>query len=125
MARRKRVPFPLNFIFGVSKRKTGKARLKYAVMFLIGAAATWYYQGAPSADEVHQYISESVMLNDVKVVDGDTLHIKGKSFRLFGIDAPEHDQTCYKADGKTWPCGRAARTALWKMTNASKSNVMS
>ncbi|HZB55827.1 MAG TPA: thermonuclease family protein [Reyranella sp.] len=42
------------------------------------------------------------------VVDGDTIELKGTTFRLHGIDAPELPQVC--ADG--WPAGRAARDYL-------------
>ena len=31
-----------------------------------------------------------------EVVDGDTIKIDGTRIRLFGIDAPEKDQTCKK-----------------------------
>lgn len=42
------------------------------------------------------------------IVDGDTIELKGATFRLHGIDAPELAQVC--ADG--WPAGRAARDYL-------------
>jgi endonuclease YncB( thermonuclease family) len=42
------------------------------------------------------------------IVDGDTIELKGTTFRLHGIDAPELQQVC--ADG--WPAGRAARDYL-------------
>ena len=48
----------------------------------------------------------------VRVVDGDTLVIAGERIRLYGIDAPELDQTCRRGDGQSWPCGKAARAAL-------------
>ncbi|PNY81307.1 thermonuclease family protein [Deinococcus koreensis] len=44
-------------------------------------------------------------------IDGDTLDIRGTRVRLFGIDAPEHDQTCRRA-GKTYACGQEALGAL-------------
>ena len=44
-------------------------------------------------------------------VDGDTLEVAGKRVRLFGIDAPETDQTCQK-DGASWACGKAATEQL-------------
>lgn len=46
-----------------------------------------------------------------RVVDGDTLAIGAERVRLFGIDAPERDQTCDR-DGRTWDCGRDATRAL-------------
>lgn len=45
------------------------------------------------------------------VVDGDTLEVAGRRFNLYGVDAPELDQTC-PWPNKTIPCGDVARTAL-------------
>ena len=39
--------------------------------------------------------------------DGDSLIVGDKEVRLFGIDAPEFDQSCTK-DGMGWSCGAAA-----------------
>jgi endonuclease YncB( thermonuclease family) len=51
-------------------------------------------------------------------IDGDTLRAgNGAEYRLYGIDAPELKQTCEEANGKTWLCGRAAKT---KLTNLMK-----
>jgi endonuclease YncB( thermonuclease family) len=49
---------------------------------------------------------------NVVYMDGDTLKVDDTEFRLFGIDAPELNQTCTKADGKEWACGRAAQARL-------------
>jgi endonuclease YncB( thermonuclease family) len=46
------------------------------------------------------------------IVDGDSLRMGGRSIRLDGIDAPEWDQTCRDAGGRTWRCGQAAKQAL-------------
>jgi endonuclease YncB( thermonuclease family) len=46
------------------------------------------------------------------VVDGDSIRIEGISIRLEGIDAPEWDQTCTDANGRTWRCGLAASHEL-------------
>jgi endonuclease YncB( thermonuclease family) len=50
------------------------------------------------------------------VVDGDTIELKGTTFRLHGIDAPELAQVC--ADG--WPAGRAARDYLADLIGAKE-----
>ena len=34
----------------------------------------------------------------VKVIDGDTIKIKGNNIRLLGIDAHEKNQICFKKD---------------------------
>lgn len=46
------------------------------------------------------------------VVDGDSLEVAGERVRLFGIDAPEFDQQCRDAAGRTYACGRAVTEAL-------------
>lgn len=46
------------------------------------------------------------------VLDGDTIDINGVRVRLFGIDAPERDQLCERADGSRYDCGQTARESL-------------
>jgi endonuclease YncB( thermonuclease family) len=46
-----------------------------------------------------------------KVIDGDTIKIRGAKIRLHGIDAPESAQFC-KAKEKTYRCGTSATLAL-------------
>ena len=46
------------------------------------------------------------------VIDGDTLDIHDTRIRLFGIDAPERQQTCFDEAGAVWRCGQAAALAL-------------
>ena len=45
------------------------------------------------------------------VVDGDTIEIAGRRIALYGIDAPDTDQTC-NLNGREWHCGRDAMFAL-------------
>ena len=55
-------------------------------------------------------------------VDGDTLLTGGVEYRIFGIDAPELHQTCAEASGKSWLCGRAAKTKLTTLINRGNVN---
>jgi endonuclease YncB( thermonuclease family) len=48
----------------------------------------------------------------IRVIDGDTLDVGGETVRLFGIDAPEGEQTCTTAAGDLWPCGAWAAAEL-------------
>ncbi|MFT4784358.1 MAG: endonuclease YncB(thermonuclease family) [Paracoccaceae bacterium] len=47
----------------------------------------------------------------VSVTDGDTLRVAGDRVRLYGVDAPEADQTCWR-DGVSWACGLWATRQL-------------
>ena len=44
--------------------------------------------------------------------DGDSLRFDSARVRIVGIDAPELDQSCWRADGAEWACGQAARRHL-------------
>ncbi|WP_114313566.1 thermonuclease family protein [Thermus caldifontis] len=57
-------------------------------------------------------LAQGLIVGRVSVVDGDTLEIRGQRIRLWGIDAVESSQTCRRADGSLWPCGRRAAFAL-------------
>lgn len=46
-----------------------------------------------------------------RVLTGDTFEVHGRYFKLFGIAAPENNQTCSNAQGRSYNCGREA--ALW------------
>jgi endonuclease YncB( thermonuclease family) len=48
-------------------------------------------------------------------IDGDSLRKGEREYRLHGIDAPELNQSCMRADGSSFPCGRDARDALRKL----------
>lgn len=52
------------------------------------------------------------VVGPARVVDGDTLVIHGVRVRLYGIDAPEHDQPCWNARGARYPCGQRVTQAL-------------
>ena len=58
---------------------------------------------------------------EVKVIDGDTIHINGEKIRFTGIDTPELKQTC-KKDNKIIPCGIEARQLLIDKISDNKVN---
>jgi endonuclease YncB( thermonuclease family) len=56
-------------------------------------------------------------LSDIaRVIDGATIEIRGTRVRLWGIDAPEREQTCVGANGDPYECGRDAAAVLSELT---------
>lgn len=49
---------------------------------------------------------------EARASDGDSLRLGADRIRLLGLDAPELDQVCWRADGGEWPCGREARALM-------------
>ena len=75
-------------------------------------AADWLADGEGALREpLGQRSSDATLSGPARVVDGDTLEIRGTRIRLHGIDAPESAQRC-RAAGHVWPCGREATHAL-------------
>lgn len=75
----------------------------------------------PQLDKVlpglpHTAAAKDELAGRPHIIDGDTLRLGDRRdtqrIRLFGIDAPEHDQTCTDNGGHTWSCGIAATQAL-------------
>jgi endonuclease YncB( thermonuclease family) len=60
----------------------------------------------------------SFAAEQVKVIDGDTIHIGKLKYRFSGIDAPEMKQSCRK-DEKEVLCGVLAKNALIDKINNS------
>ena len=56
-------------------------------------------------------IFNQVRSQDLRVVDGDTIHLNGEKIRFTGIDTPELKQTCLK-DGVKDLCGVTAKLIL-------------
>jgi endonuclease YncB( thermonuclease family) len=53
-----------------------------------------------------------------RIVDGDTIEIDGETIRLYGIDAPELDQTCERG-GAAYFCGVVATDWLVERTDGA------
>jgi endonuclease YncB( thermonuclease family) len=56
-------------------------------------------------------ILNQVSSQELRVVDGDTIHLNGEKIRFTGIDTPELKQTCIK-EGFIDPCGVTAKKIL-------------
>jgi len=68
--------------------------------------------GTPAqATEAKQYYR-------VTVRDGGTLQSSGVVVRLAGIAARDANATCKSANGKSWPCGATAKSALMRLIRA-------
>ena len=52
-----------------------------------------------------------VKSSEIKVIDGDTIHLKNEKIRFSGIDTPEIKQTCNK-NNETIKCGIQAKELL-------------
>lgn len=52
------------------------------------------------------------LAGQASVIDGDTLDIHGTRIRLWGIDAPEHDQLCRGDDSLPYRCGAVVANKL-------------
>jgi len=56
-------------------------------------------------------VADATLTGSARVIDGDTLEVRGTRIRLHGIDAPESAQRC-RSGGQVWSCGREATRAL-------------
>ena len=81
-------------------------RIFPALVLLAVLACSW----TPSA-----VVAQDVVSGPARVIDGDTVEIRGRRVRLHGIDAPESTQTCTDVAGRTYGCGRVATAALASM----------
>lgn len=81
-------------------RRIGDWVVMVAIILFLGHAILWLNDIAgPDLEGVPM------------VRDGDSLSLNGERIRLRGIDAPELDQICRRAE-ETYACGREARKVL-------------
>jgi endonuclease YncB( thermonuclease family) len=93
---------------GESEGETGGRCLLTAIVGWAMAVATLFFAAPSLAAEV-----VTVPHDQITVVSGDTIRIKGDVYRLAGIVAPKPGQQC-RRHGDTWPCGLAAADTLRK-----------
>ena len=64
-----------------------------------------------------------VKSDELKIIDGDTIHLNGEKIRFSGIDTPEIKQTCAK-NNEIIKCGILARELLIKIIANNKINCI-
>ena len=58
-----------------------------------------------------------------RVIDGDTLEIRGERIRLFGVDTPELGQPWWDGDGREQDAGLSAKEALSELVEGKRLAV--
>ena len=98
---------------GWHRRRPAGRRERIIVLGIIGLFALLaYFKGVTGCQPFWLGAPPAVVAGPATVIDGDSISIAGWPVRLQGIDAPEWEQTCTDASGKTWACGRAAAREL-------------
>jgi len=69
-------------------------------------------------------IFNPVKSQELRIVDGDTIHLNGKKIRFSGIDAPELKQSCIKND-VIYTCGITAKEILIDKISNNKVECIS
>ena len=90
------------------------------VLAVLGALAcsTVAQPNAARAEELPETIGAAT------VIDASHLEVAGQRFKLYGIDAPDTDETCQAAGGVEYPCGIEARDALAKLVSAGEVSCL-
>src|SRR5262249_32654764 len=74
--------------------------------WIISLSLAWLSSSALAAD----------LSGTARVIDGDTIVIGDTHIRLWGIDAPERQQTCRSKTGDVYECGRDSAAVLRELT---------
>jgi endonuclease YncB( thermonuclease family) len=69
-------------------------------------------------------VAQSPLWGIARAADGDSLTVGETRVRLFGIDAPEFNQSC-KRNGQEWACGAAAAEELSKLVTGKQVRCVS
>lgn len=85
--------------------------LKFALILAAIGGAIWLerqWSGDAASDAPPATLTGAT----ARAIDGDSLKLGTTEIRLSGIDAPELKQSCARADGSAWNCGKEAKQAL-------------
>ena len=82
-------------------------------LIVVVCTACWLSPSAEGTDT-------TIIGGMTRVIDADTLEVRGERVRLQGIDAPETRQMCERASGTLYLCGQAASRALRKRIGDGK-----
>jgi len=91
-------------------RRSKSPPLIFLVLLVLGLLLVGYVD--QKLREIHAADGSIVVVRD-----GDSLAIDKTELRIYGIDAPELRQTCSDAQGQSWRCGEAAKSALRKLVS--------
>lgn len=92
----------------LSMTRMGLASLAFALMTMPGGVDALPKGGSGLGVRTTPL---EVVHGAAEAIDGDTVSVAGRQFRLLGIDAPELAQRC-RAFETIWPCGRRSRDHL-------------
>ena len=56
--------------------------------------------------------SRTAIIGAIQVIDGETLEIQNQRIKLWGVDAPDLNQTCKDGQDAGYDCGKEAASAL-------------
>lgn len=82
-------------------------KIKAFVIFILIIGGSWALAQWANSEEI-------ITINGkkVSVIDGDSFRDADAEYRIYGIDAPEYNQSCKDIADRDWPCGKLARGAL-------------
>lgn len=107
-------------------RKTGSI-LATIIGAVLVFAMNYYYPSERLISKAERQIQEApkqVISQDIHAIDGDTLRAGNKRIRLWGIDAPELHQKCFKA-GQEVACGQKAKASLIELVQSGEMTCYS
>lgn len=85
-----------------------------------------WFSGGQSENQGFNPQNYPAVYSSAQVVSADTLIIGGRYLRLFGIDAPENNQTCADRTGRAYACGQQATSWLkgWIADNELECRII-